>query len=82
MSVVVAPASMSMLPVTGCEIRFVAHTATPPEESGSGAPKKKLHGAFAPHMGSLVHWMEVSPAQRWLLKAVPPALGSGPAVVH
>lgn len=40
MVVAVVPPSTSTVPVTGAVIWFVTHTVTPPEERGSGEPKK------------------------------------------
>src|SRR5712691_8895481 len=60
----------------------MTQTETPPEESGSGAPKKKAQVPTPVQSLSVVHWMAVSAVQRWLLLATPPAFGAGPLTVH
>src|SRR6266481_4238952 len=59
----------------------MTHTETLPEESGSGAPKKKAQVPRPVQSPSVVHCTEVSPVQRWLFAAAPPAFCAGPLTV-
>ena len=76
-----SPPLTSTVPVTAPVTWLTTHTETPPEDSGSGAPKKKEQTPRPVQSVSVVHCTEVSPVQRWLFAAVPPAFGAGPLTV-
>src|SRR5207245_9836671 len=93
MVVAVVPPSMSTVPLTGAVIWFVTHTVTPPEDRGSGEPKKNVQtlGEHVPdppqeppgHSLSVVHAAPLfaPPWHPWQLASVVQVRGAQEAPV-
>ena len=74
------PVSGFAVPVIVPFTLLVTQTGTPPDESGSGAPKMNVQGPVPEQSPSAVQVVWVSPEQRWLSTTV--VLAIGPLTSH